>query len=36
MQGHIPEKMNAVLLTGFGGFDMLQYRTDMPVPTHIR
>lgn len=28
----IPEKMRAVLLTGFGGIDKLQYRDDVPVP----
>ena len=28
----IPEKMAAVLLTGHGGFDKLEYRTDVPVP----
>ena len=28
----IPETMAAVLLTGHGGFDKLQYRTDVPVP----
>ncbi|MEE8252527.1 MAG: hypothetical protein V3R17_01195 [Hyphomicrobium sp.] len=28
----IPEKMAAVLLTGHGGFDKLDYRTDVPTP----
>jgi NADPH:quinone reductase-like Zn-dependent oxidoreductase len=28
----IPEKMKAVLLTGYGGFDKLEYRDDVPVP----
>ena len=28
----IPETMAAVLLTGHGGFDKLEYRTDVPVP----
>ena len=28
----IPEKMAAVLLTGHGGLDKLEYRTDVPVP----
>jgi len=32
MHGTIPEKMHAVLLTGYGGFDKLEYRTDIPVP----
>ena len=27
-----PERMSAVLLTGHGGFDRLEYRTDVPVP----
>ena len=27
-----PERMCAVLLTGHGGFDRLEYRTDVPVP----
>lgn len=29
----IPETMHAVCLTGHGGFEMLDYRTDVPVPT---
>lgn len=28
----IPDTMTAVLLTGHGGFDKLEYRTDVPVP----
>jgi NADPH:quinone reductase-like Zn-dependent oxidoreductase len=28
----VPETMTAVLLTGHGGLDRLQYRTDVPVP----
>lgn len=28
----LPDKMHAVLLTGHGGLDMLNYRTDVPVP----
>jgi len=28
----VPEKMTAVLLTGHGGFEKLEYRDDMPVP----
>jgi NADPH:quinone reductase-like Zn-dependent oxidoreductase len=28
----IPEKMAAVLLTGHGGIEMLEYREDVPVP----
>lgn len=28
----VPEKMRAVLLTGFGGIDKLQYRDDVSVP----
>jgi NADPH:quinone reductase-like Zn-dependent oxidoreductase len=28
----IPEMMSAVLLVGHGGFDRLQFRTDVPVP----
>ena len=33
MQPSIPKTMTAVLLTGYGGFDKLSYRTDVPVPT---
>ena len=29
----LPETMAAVLLTGHGGLDQLEYRTDVPVPT---
>ncbi len=32
MPQDIPEVMSAVLLTGHGGFDTLNYRTDVPVP----
>ena len=28
----IPERMKAVLLTGHGGYDYLEYRNDVPVP----
>jgi len=28
-----PEKMRAMVLTGFGGYDTLHYRPDVPVPT---
>ncbi len=28
----IPDTMTAVLLTGYGGFDALDYRSDVPVP----
>jgi NADPH:quinone reductase-like Zn-dependent oxidoreductase len=31
----IPETMAAVVLTGHGGFDKLEYRTDVPVPRPI-
>ena len=33
MTGSIPETMHAVLLTGHGGLDKLEYRDDVPVPT---
>ena len=33
MSTHIPRVMKAVLLTGHGGFDRLEYRDDIPVPT---
>jgi NADPH:quinone reductase-like Zn-dependent oxidoreductase len=33
MSKTIPETMTAVLLTGHGGFDMLKYKTNVPVPT---
>ncbi|MDO4288138.1 MAG: alcohol dehydrogenase family protein [Eubacterium sp.] len=29
----LPEKMKGVYLTGFGGFEKLEYREDIPVPT---
>ncbi len=29
----IPDTMHAVYLLGHGGFDMLEYRTDIPVPS---
>src|SRR3989304_8623765 len=29
----IPETMRAMLLTGFGGYEKLEYRLDVPVPT---
>ncbi|SAK88855.1 zinc-containing alcohol dehydrogenase superfamily protein [Caballeronia hypogeia] len=32
MSRSLPDKMHAVLLTGLGGFDKLEYRTDVPVP----
>tara|TARA_R110002110_G_scaffold414834_2_gene646092 strand:+ start:566 stop:1030 length:465 start_codon:yes stop_codon:yes gene_type:complete len=32
MQTKLPETMAAVLLSGHGGFDKLEYRTDVPVP----
>lgn len=28
----LPDTMHAVLLTGLGGFDKLEYRTDVPLP----
>ncbi len=28
----IPEKMKGVYLTGYGGYDKLEYREDIPVP----
>lgn len=28
----LPDRMSAVLLTGFGGLDRLEYREDVPVP----
>ncbi len=28
----VPDKMTAVLLTGHGGLDKLEYRNDVPVP----
>jgi hypothetical protein len=32
----IPHAMKAVLLTGHGGFERLEYRDDVPVPTASR
>ena len=32
MEKSIPETMRAVLLTGYGGFDKLEYRNNVPVP----
>ena len=32
MKGKLPSTMAAVLLTGHGGLDKLQYRTDVPTP----
>ena len=29
---NIPKKMHAVLLTGHGGLEKLEYKTDIPVP----
>ena len=29
----IPKKMSAVLTTGHGGFDVLDFRTDVEVPS---
>ena len=28
----LPKTMKAVLMTGYGGFDKLEYREDVPVP----
>lgn len=33
MNNTIPDTMHAVLLTGYGGTDRLEYRTDVPVPS---
>ena len=33
MNSSIPARMVAVHLTGHGGFETLQYRDDVPVPT---
>lgn len=33
MMSAIPETMKGVCLTGFGGFDKLEYREDIKVPT---
>lgn len=32
MNAGLPDTMRGVVLTGFGGFDRLEYRTDLPVP----
>lgn len=32
MNNPTPDNMRAVLLTGYGGFDKLDYRDDIPVP----
>ena len=32
LEEHIPERMCAVLLTGHGGLDRLEYREDVPIP----
>ncbi len=32
-RGNFPEKMAAVLLTGHGGVEKLEYRTDVPTPS---
>lgn len=32
MSHSVPKKMHAVLLNGLGGFEKLEYRTDVPVP----
>lgn len=32
MTGALPERMRAVVLTGHGGLDKLEYREDWPVP----
>ena len=32
MAAELPAKMKAVLLTGYGGFEKLDYREDVPVP----
>lgn len=32
MPRSLPDTMHAVLLTGLGGFDKLEYRTDVPTP----
>ncbi|MEM7563265.1 MAG: alcohol dehydrogenase family protein [Pseudomonadota bacterium] len=32
MTAELPQTMSAVLLTGHGGFDALEYRTDIPLP----
>ena len=32
MSSSLPDTMHAIWLTGLGGFDKLEYRTDVPVP----
>ena len=32
MSDNLPSTMTGVVLTGHGGFEMLEYRTDLPVP----
>lgn len=32
MERRLPQTMHAVLLTGHGGYEALEYRTDVPVP----
>src|SRR5262245_52597894 len=36
MTPHIPQTMKAVLLTGHGGYEKLEYRDDVPVPVASR
>ena len=31
MNANLPKTMHAVVLTGHGGFDKMEYRTDVPV-----
>lgn len=33
MADEVPAEMRGVILTGFGGFDKLEYRIDLPTPT---
>ena len=33
MNSNIPKTMHAVVLTGHGGFDKMEYRTDVPAPS---
>ena len=32
MNKDLPKTMHAVVLTGHGGFDKMEYRNDVPVP----
>ena len=32
MNKDLPKAMHAVVLTGHGGFDKMEYRNDVPVP----